>query len=89
MMALLELIFHLLGKVPWVMGVALALSLDLSTTSSNILHPSATVLCPSDIIMWPAATFFTTTTECTVNTFSSTSSTFISMIIINTLFKGF
>ena len=56
--------------------------IDSSTTSLNILHPSATVLCPSKIILWPDATFLMATTILTQNTFSSTCSTFIWLSII-------
>ena len=61
-----------------------SLGIDSLTASSNILHPSATVLCPSDIMVWPAATFLIATTKFTLNKFSSTSSTFISISIIKT-----
>ena len=39
--------------------------IDLSTTSLNILHPSATILCPSKIMVGPAATFLMATTKLT------------------------
>ena len=61
-----------------------SLGIDSSTASWNLLHPSATVLCPFKIMVWPAATFLTATTKLTQKTITSTSLTFISISIINT-----